>query len=203
VNPFRRNPRARSSGTTILRAAQQAAYSARPDADAMQTLEPLIKAHPRAAHSALRHLTNMRYRFDFDRAYRLLAAAVDQDSVRPTPPALRELFAREEQLGRMPLVEAFTLLANYEPRLREIADHSDTPTAPTQPTNESELALSSPHILLASRSDGDPLYTSELARSICHQYISIIRDAHAGDLSRSYFALPNKLVILATRLHTS
>ncbi len=112
-----------------------------------------------------------------DRAYRLLTAALDETDVRPIDPSLCTQFMREEALGRIPLEEAFTELAEHEPELSELTGEED----PGVLQNRARELVG-----IAARS-GDPLLRSDLAASIIEQYVGIRQGRLEGDLRAPYF----------------
>jgi hypothetical protein len=57
--------------------------------------------------------------YDLDRADRLLRSLETNTEVPPPDPGRRALFARERDLATRPLTDAFALLCEIEPRLRE------------------------------------------------------------------------------------
>ncbi len=67
-------------------------------------------------------LTHFHRRDDYidDRTYRLLAAAAADTTVAPIPLERVDLFAQEEEIGRMPMEQAFGRLAEIEPGLLDL-----------------------------------------------------------------------------------
>jgi hypothetical protein len=160
------------------------------DEDAANRLRPVVAKDPAQARAALAELAHIRYRFDFDRAYRLLDAALTGNPVQSISEDKRDLFFREETLGRMPLADAFTYLVSMEPRLKGLANGDSTTTARL------------PEVLL-DREEHDSFLESELTRALCMQYLAIVDGSSSGDVSSSssFFELPRKKVIFSSRFH--
>jgi hypothetical protein len=104
----------------IRAAALRQAASDAVDDVAAAALGAEVEDRDSAAVRAIEDLGDPRDNFLYDRAYRLLTAVVDGGPVRPIDPAMADLFAAEEELGRLPLQESFASLAQTEPRLAEV-----------------------------------------------------------------------------------
>ncbi len=183
----------------VIREALRAAQSSATDECAREQLAQKVLLSSSDAHAALKFFSDRRDRFDMDRAYRLLVAAIASDHVEPVPASRREQFAREEWLGRLPLDEAFAFLAAHDQRLETLAavaanSREESPTADGLP------ARMPPPPLLPSASDDmyALLHESPLARSIATQYLSILDGSDTAEPSASYFALRRKAVVLVT-----
>jgi hypothetical protein len=175
----------RGAGRGIpLRAALRAAHSAESDEDARSRLSHELGGSKRDIHHALNILAAKRDQFDMDRAYRLLHAAITSDPVESIRSDLRELFSQEEQLGRIPLAQAFAFLAERQPGLSHL--HA----AAAQPVS----ALLGP----AARNCSDPLLRSQLALSVVSQHLAIQSGSQEGDISCSYFSAPRKTITLSS-----
>ncbi len=186
-----------TGGNEVARAALRAAYSNVSDEQAAWQLRDIVASNTASLRAALRLFAEPRDRFDMDRAYRLLDAAMNGGPVQPIPEERRELFQREESLGRMPLADAFTFLADHEPRLRECATASEANLGASQ-SHERRRKMTVWEVLGVD-GHGDPLCKTELARSIAVQYLGIVDGSRSGDSSLSYFALPGKVGVLSTR----
>jgi hypothetical protein len=198
---LRRGRRIFQGGNVVARVALDAAYSAASDEVAAQRLRDEAASRPADARAALKLYAQRRDRFDMDRAYRLLAAAVSGEAVQAIPSDRRGLFDRERHLGRMPLSEAFAVLADREPRLRKLAAAASSKARSTSPTTSPDDDTETSTSWRAppdAKAQDDPLYQSELARAIATQYLAILDGSHDGDASSSYFALPRKNVVLTT-----
>jgi hypothetical protein len=162
------------------RAALRAAHSVESDEDARRRLKDEIASNGQGVREALAIFSKMREQYDTDRAYRLLYAVLTDTPVEPVAADHRDLFSREEQLGRMPLTEAFSFLAKHQPMLLEAA-------APVS-------LLLGP----AAQDCTDRLLESQLALSIASQHLAILDGSHDGDDSCSYFLSPNKRMTLSS-----
>ena len=179
------------AGTAVIRAALGAAYSSASDDDATLRLSNETAPDPTAIREAQRFFESRRDEFINDRAYRLLVALARGDGWVPAiSEANRERFDSEAHLGRLPLRDAFALLADRKPELRSLASSAATCPTPSD-------------ILLDPAGHPDSLCESNLAVSIATQFLAIQRGQHEGDPATSYFALPKKTVVLTTRFRTS
>lgn len=188
----------------VIRAAHRAAESDESDESAVLRLGSLVEGAPRAGRAALRYFADQRDEFERDRAYRLLEAALTAEPVSPIREKHRELFGEEERLGRLPLVDAFAVLAARKPELREVATSAaasagSEPTAVEAKQQSEERRRVSSMLLDDVDSDGG-VCRSGLARSIVAQYLEILEGSDDSDPSRAYFALPRKRVVLVSRL---
>jgi hypothetical protein len=101
----------------ISLAAKRHAASAIDDETAERLLRGEVSDRGEPARAAIKDFGDPRDNFLYDRAYRLLTAAVDGGAVRPIDTTVRDLFLTEERLGRLSLEDAFAELALTEPRL--------------------------------------------------------------------------------------
>jgi hypothetical protein len=186
-------------GASLIRAAARVSESELSDDKAVKWLEREITQQGGNTRAALRHLGERRDRFDMDRAYRLLSAAVTGEPVEPLPGDRRDLFEQERRLGRMALEDAFGLLAARAPQLCELADITATQQAAGTGNKTSQPSVS---MILYDDSD-EEICRSNLAVSIATQYLDIVHGRSSGDVRRSYFSQPRKMVILVTRFHTN
>jgi hypothetical protein len=192
----------------ISRASPRAAHSAEPDEDARRHLMEELASNGQHAQDALAIFERMRGQFDADRAYRLLYAAMTDTPVQPIAADRRDLFLREEQLGRMPLSEAFGFLAKHQPVLYQLekatrAAVEHVTQALTDEAKSRDDSVEAPlHIsaLLGPSAQDctDPLLRSQIALSIASQYLAIVAGSHDGDDSCSYFESPNKRMTLSS-----
>jgi hypothetical protein len=187
----------------VVRAAHRAAESDEPDESAVLRLSSVVASAGRDARVALKYFADYRGEFETDRAYRLLEAAVKGEAVLPIREDCRELFGEEERLGRMPLADAFAVLAECTPGLRELAASAsasaDGEARAVEAKRESEERRGASSMLLYEADDGDALLDSVIARSIVAQYLQILEGSDDSDPSCAYFALPRKRVVLVTR----
>ena len=121
-----------SPGGGYVSGARDVAWSPASDEEARDELARRVGLRERleddqtAISDAAEHLGRKRESFVDDRAYRLFTAAMTGSAVRPIDPAVADLFRRKEELGRMPLKEAFEQLAALDPRLRDARDREAT-----------------------------------------------------------------------------
>jgi hypothetical protein len=168
-----------TAATPAVNAAREIAHEDLSDPDARDKLRgQIVDGEP--ARRAVELLASGRDGYIKDRAYRLLTAALDQTDVRPIDPALREQFMREEELGRMPLEEAFAELAEREPALSELGGEDD----PRAFENQAGKLIG-----VGARS-ADPLLRSDLAASVVAQYVGIRQGRLEGDPRAPYLDAP-------------
>ncbi len=131
-----------------------------------------------------------------DRAYRLLSAAASGTAVQPIPPERAGLFAREEAIGRMPLEDAFALLAESEPRLLDLQRRARESAASGQPAGyKLPEDISNPlHQMVGGGAEvDDALLRTVLATSIAHQYLGVVAgDTRFGPAEVPFWELPRK-----------
>jgi hypothetical protein len=187
----------------VIRAAHAAAESDDPDESAALRLSSVVASARRDARAALKYFASRRGDFERDRAYRLLEAAVKGESVVPIRQECRAVFVEEEKLGRMPLADAFGVLAELKPELRKLADDAaasaSSQVTPVQAIQDSEERRRLSATLLDDVDHGRGLSGSGLARSIVAQYLQILEGSDDSDPSRPYFALARKRVVLTSR----
>lgn len=197
-----------ASRGVIARTTLRAAHSAEPDEDARRRLEGDLASNGQQAQDALTIFSRMREQFDTDRAYRLLYAAMTNTPVQPIAADRRDLFISEEQLGRMPLSDAFAFLAKRQPQLYQFEKAARVADGVTGPllgdnTGADDATVNAPPYVSALLGPGaqdctDPLLRSQLALSIASQYLAIMAGSHDGDDSCSYFASPKKRMTLSS-----
>jgi hypothetical protein len=184
----------------VSRAARRFAISSLDDEEAVTALQMTTAARRRSAKVTLSLLSQERNEFEADRAYRLLEAAITGSTVESIRPQWNELFAREEQLARMPLVGAFNEICHLQPSLRELQD--DIEAGRIKPALSSDGFLDwTVHEKLATlvgprAHHDDSLVRSTLTRSLVAQYLMISTGAtQYGGVDTSYFAAPRRFVI--------
>ena len=171
---------------TVLRAANSLAYSTLDDNEASLHLRERIRGHDRGIRTTMTILGRRRNEFAHDRAYRLLAAATTGTPVQPIAAEWIDHFGREEELGRLPLGDAFTRLKELEPMLVD-------PHLEHLPVSHNETLVG------PMAQHPDPLVRSRLALCIILQYQAIAEgDVGYGDVHTSYFSAPRKLVALVS-----
>jgi hypothetical protein len=191
----------------LAQAALRAAHSSQPDEDARRRLRDELGSSLNDASAALQILALHRDQFDMDRAYRLLSAAVRDVPVLPISPDRDQQFSLEDQLGRMPLTDAFAVLAQRQPMLLQLeasaratgASARADPT--TRPRADSVKTYNLPRVstlLGHGAPDGaDPLLKSPLALSIASHYLEVVLECSSADSTASYFSSPTKKMMLS------
>jgi hypothetical protein len=134
-------------------------------------LRKRLSEHPRSAGDAIEHLGGLRTTYLYDRAYRLLTAAVDDRAVRTIDPAVRDQFLAEAKLGRLPLMDGFEYLASLEPRLREL------PPRPLADLRQKRSGFTSgpsePRLVGAWAESPHPVLNTDLAASVVMTYLAV------------------------------
>lgn len=200
-------------GNVVLRATIRAAVSTDTDQEAVSHLREVVAKDRREADSAWRILQGSDLRYDMDRARRLLGAALTGREVEPPPADRLDLFDQEERLGRMPLDQAFDLLAQRRPGLREIATRAagargtrrakasgwslqiGTHVIKAAPiSNEAGTALSS------FAGESDALAESGIARAIAKEYLMVLEGTLDRDTTTPHFNC-RKLIVQTGTLY--
>lgn len=187
---------ARSERTMpVTRAARKEAYSPLDDESAKVSLCERLEAEPEIVEETLTHF-GRRDDYINDRAYRLLAAAATDTAVAPTPPERAKLFAQEEEIGRMPMEQAFERLAEIEPGLLDLKSQIEA-VETNGDRNDCGLPkhIREPlHRLVGGgASSNHELLHTTLATSIVHQYLrQLAGDKRVGTSEVSYFDSPIK-----------
>jgi hypothetical protein len=155
------------------------ARTRRSDADACAALAGEISDIPADVLAAA--IESWRARRDFlnDRAYRLLVGVRDGGTVPAIDAARREQFAREEELGRLPLPEAFAQLAATRPELRDLENRARAGEVPRREvaaavdavTNHDErtvMRIVAAHVMdcTRNRDDSTPLFDRDPRRDL-------------------------------------
>jgi hypothetical protein len=177
---------ARRAKRQVFRAANAAARSDVDDETARKRVASAIETNRRGIKPVLAHLEAARPTFISDRSRRLLTAvSEDSPNVAPPPSQYATIFRREEELGRLPINEAFRSLIAIEPRLAGIT------------ATGSDLAM----VLGPLASGGDDLSRSDLALSIASHYLEAqSEDGPELDTGCAYFDAPLVRVVLTGRM---
>jgi hypothetical protein len=183
-----RGTRDRSVLLLVLRGAE----SGRSDEELLENVAADAVRRPDDARRALALLATQRDRFEMDRAYRILSAAIHGNSVEPVPQDRRELFARERDLGRMPIAQAFAMLADRRPRLSAAASVAASSSEIESVLRARRQAVRAGQLLAGLPGEDDALLETDLARSIVEQYLAILDGSVSADPSTPYFDLPQK-----------
>ncbi len=200
----------------VLGEVNRLVYSPLGDSEVCARLRERVPGDGVGVTEALEHSARMRDDFIRDRAYRLLAAAAAGDPVEPIQPAKRELFAAEENLGRMPLRQAFEFLEQLEPGLRKAraaveslppeprpSPGADRPSGKVRvgPDQRIRRALNEHAAVGPTSANDHALVRTNLANSIATTYLDIlVRNPSGGDTSVSYFDSPAKRQVSSGRL---
>lgn len=189
-----------SDRKALVRAAFRLALSRLSDEEAAQQLRQEVQKHRRGRQAALRVLAGGRSEFDSDRAYRLLRAVVKKTPVDPSPTTMRDLFASEEALGRLPLEDAFSRLEQLEPALSRLRPNEDR-AIPEISQNSDAAKISVSTLLGPLAHHTNPLIRSQLALSVASQYLAILGgDLQFGDVRTPYFSAPRRMVVRSTAI---
>jgi hypothetical protein len=187
---------ARSERTMpVTDAAHKAAFSPLDDETVKAKLREDLDAEPEIVEEAVAHF----HRLDDyigDRSYRLLSAVAAGTAVASVPPERAALFAQEEEIGRMPMEQAFQRLAEIESGLLNLKSRAETLEKNGDPSGCGlPKHIKKPlHRLVGggARSDNDLLHTT-LATSIVHQYLEILAgNTRFGTPDVAYFDSPIK-----------
>jgi len=175
------------------------------DEAARATLSEQLNADPATIREATIELSRRRDDYLSDRAYRLLSAAAAGSPVQPIPPERAELFAAEENLGRMPMEDAFGRLAIAEPRLagirRRVADQNAGTDGRGCGRLSADVKEELGELVGGAASGEDELLNTSLASSIVHQYLEMLAgDSDSGPPDIPYFSHPRKTFVASGRL---
>ena len=188
----------------ISRAALGQAASSADDETAVATLRGDVSEGGAAVREAIKYLGDPRDNFLYDRAYRLLTAAVDGGPVRPIDPTIGDLFLAEERLGRLPLRDAFAYLAQTEPRLldveREISERRSEFLMDSSQDEMIRVVLNRIERLVGfSARDNGWLMRSDLTQAVVFRYLLAVAGARNEDAMLSLFQRPgscNRTILL-------
>jgi hypothetical protein len=161
------------------RAARGLAYSTLSDDEACARLREWIGTVDDVVWEAVESSARSRGDYVHDRAYRLLSAAANYTLVEPIDPASADLFREEENLGRLPLGEAFDLLAAREPKLAQLRSEAELEAATRPPEGRQQGHRDRngkvQRILIERRCHADdPLLGTLLARLLAAEYLRAI-----------------------------
>lgn len=109
--------------------ADELARSSISDEDAVRQLRDRFGNRRAALKRAMGIVSADRSNYLGDRAFRLLRAVCNDRPIVGFDPNLADLFVRERDLGRMPLRDAMTSLAELEPRLAPLLSSQGSPVA--------------------------------------------------------------------------
>jgi hypothetical protein len=165
------------------------ARSDRGDEDAAAQLREAIETNRASAERSAERMAEHRDTYVSDRAYRLLAAMAGSQ-VPPIRPDLKERFARERELGLMPIDDAFARLVEIVPALGELAhDVERNPAMPMTVYMKRAKSLIDVN---------EERLRSHIATGLFVVYFRIVGgDASRGDVGASYFRIRDEPMITA------
>ena len=141
------HPRAKEDGRSPT-GANARRYSSLTDEEAAAQIGEAVRSDRGAAEATLdyvRRIHRVSRGYETDRAYRILAAAIEGRPPEAVRPENAELFERERELGWMPLSRAFERLASAVPQLEAIRVRAE------------ELAASAESFGIEQDAEGDGL----------------------------------------------
>lgn len=170
--------------TALVRTAEEIAESGVEDDVACAGLRARLPEDPEAVGDAIEHLAALGTSYVDDRACRLLTAAVDDTSVRPADPAVREQFLAEAQLGRMSLTDAFAHLVSLEPRLQGLVERRSDDRASKRSgfsIGGFSIGRSEPGLVGPLAGSPHAVVNTDLARGVVVEYLAVTRDGRERD----------------------
>ncbi len=189
-----------------MKQARAAAYSTLTDEQARERLLSSVEEDEIGLEVAIELSGRQRGDFISDRAFRLLAAVADGSTVSPIDQTLASLFGQEEELGRLPLREAFNRLATMEPDLRYLATWEMDRTVDTshprpydqgtdrQSTDRQQSNHAAQQLVGVGARSEIPILRSDIAASIVRQYLEIDAGRMRGDVGKPYFDAPRQVI---------
>jgi hypothetical protein len=172
-------------------AARGLAYSTLSDEEACARLREWIGAPDDVVREAVESSAHRRRSYAHDRAYRLLSAAASNELVQPIDLASVKLFRQEEDVGRLPLDQAFDFLAEREPKLAQLRAEAQSQTTTRSPDPRHKADHDSKRQLIQicreHQRRADELGTL-LTRAIALEYLRVVASVGPPrDLAESYF----------------
>jgi hypothetical protein len=170
-------------------------YSHLTDEEAAVRVGEVVRSDRRAAEATLRYVRRARDLsggYDADRAFRILVGAMNETMPDPIRIEDAELFARERELGWMPLSEAFERLRALVPELGEVRTRAeelaDSPESfgIVQDTERDRLMVPAGVLPTSGALVGrgsrhpDPLIRSSVAGSVVGTYVTAVL-THTAD----------------------
>jgi hypothetical protein len=195
-----------SDNREVVRAATRRARSALDDEHARVELGRDISAHRDGMFGALSVLGRDRADFVADCAFRLLDAVARGVPVQPIASENAEMFACEEELGRIAVADAYLRLAHIESRLAKLMQqrHDATLEASDRLLRRPDgqmiagAALNAQlHTLVGpSAQHPDPLIRSQLAFSLVSHYLAILNGKLPPEArTESYFSAQRRVMV--------
>jgi hypothetical protein len=131
-------------------------------------------------------LETHRHSYDYDRAYRLLVAALTNTPVQPPEASRRARLKEEEELGRLPLRDAFERLGHVVPELAEMRRDLEAKHGRSLASYSEEIKKLMGH---GSPHEGE-LAGSAIAIGIARSYCEVLAgDTRRGDAGTPYFVM--------------
>jgi hypothetical protein len=186
----------------IFRLTMDAARSSESDPRAAEALAlTLSEASAGELNTVMARLKRGSPSYLRNRAQRLLESVITGKQVALAPDEFAELFSREEQLGRLPMLEAYDRLSVLEPGLKTLEDtvRSWTPSSHEHDAanqlahirQQSEVRREAATLTGAQARLDDPILRSNIALSIAQRYLyALLGDTQLGDPDTPYFAAP-------------
>lgn len=154
------------------------------DEEAVRALEPALERDPEVARRALAWLERAgSYEgptFVFDRARRILSAAISHRDPEPASPEYAELFKREHDLARMTQTQAFAEIESIVPGLDEFHARADELAGSPDSSGiriesgtadiPNDLLPSVAHLVGPFSGHPDPLVRSPVAAAVVSNY---------------------------------
>jgi hypothetical protein len=156
------------------------------DEEARVRVAPVVKAKPSGAREALEFLADRRDEYLTDRAYRLIVAAMNGQSVINVDIDKQDLFSREAVLGRLPINDAFAHITELSPDLDYLREKVESDPATYGPVMLKDIA----EIVGPRAKRTDSLVRSRVAIGVTIEYLTILSgDARRGDINTCYFTI--------------
>ena len=170
----------------MMKASLQLARSAETDDVLVVQLRQRIADDIGSAWRLKGQLETHRHSYDYDRAYRLLVAALTYASVQPAEASRRARLKEEEELGRLPLKDAFERLGQVVPELAEMSRALEGKHVQPLTTYSEKIKKLMGH---GSPHEGD-LAGSAIAVGIATSYLEVLAgDTRRGDAETPYFVM--------------
>ncbi len=176
---------------TMIEACRSAARSDVTDQQAVEKLRYILQRDNIYAERVVNSLSQRRYSYIDDRAFRLAEAAWSGHPVQSAPPGYRPLFEKERELGSMPVEAAFEGLVRIVPELDEVRRSVAARSRPLVPGLEEVKKVLGPD----SRSS-DELARTRLALLVAREYLGVLAGyTQRGDMQTPYFVSVERPVI--------
>jgi hypothetical protein len=138
--------------------------------------------------------------YRWDRALRLLQAAASGDQVLPMPTEYAQQFARERELGHLPMEQAYAELSRLVPGLTDLEsrvkswEKPDSNSAPGQLlyiARQKDIRSETARLVGPAVGGPDPVLRSNMAAGIAQRYLySLLGNTELGDAMTPFFSAP-------------